>query len=112
MGRKRFVPPGDVIADTGSIWFSGMNRRATPLKLLFVHAAFTWKGEVVRVTSFNDADGTMTACSYVREDGTPADTAEQKWGDKIHHRYTITPKDLREAAAELKAASKAETAAT
>lgn len=36
-------------------------------KRLHIGSRLTWKGVLVTVTSFNDADKTLTACSYKRE---------------------------------------------
>jgi len=87
-GRKRFVWPK---CD------EPRSRAVSRLNLLYVDREFPWNGETVSVTSFNDEDGTLTACSY---------TGGKRFThtSKIKHRYTITPADLKVACAELEAA--------
>jgi hypothetical protein len=46
--------------------FIWAERTKTPQRL-YVGAVFTWKGERVTVTSFDDAKKTLTACSYTDE---------------------------------------------
>jgi len=57
------------------------------LKYLFEWARFWWNDELVEVTSFNDDEGYLIACSYHR-------SSKPGGRKKVKHRYTITPADL------------------
>jgi hypothetical protein len=61
---------------------------------LIVGAEFFWKGERVKVGSFNDAKGCFFANSITRDveqENCPICRNITKWPkDKILHRYTIT----------------------
>lgn len=84
-GRKPFIVSGaSVHANYGG------GRMGEGISRLVEGAEFSWNGEKVKVTSFNDEAGSFVACSYV-------------WGkgkypkQKLLHRYTITHADLKEA---------------
>lgn len=69
---------------------------------LVVGARFTWSGEKVVVTSFNDEKGHMVAQSYTQEESVSCDTCghQTTWPrPKTMHRYTITHEDLKKAKA-------------
>jgi hypothetical protein len=76
------------------------------LARLFVGAKFTWHGEKVTVTSFNDTKGSFTACSYKCEE--PKEQCDKcgnttTWPcEKLKSRYTITHNDIRKAKAATK----------
>ena len=75
-GRDPFIAD-EVRTDGGS-------RQRERLALGF---SFPWQGEEVKVTSFSD-DGTyLTACSYRPH--------EDRYSNKVLHRYTITAADIR-----------------
>ena len=63
---------------------TGVNRQDCRL---CVGCRFMWNQELVTLTSFNDKDGTIVACSY-KQDGKPDRTVE--------HVYKITHKHLKE----------------
>ncbi len=60
--------------------FIWAERTKTPSRLC-VGSQFTWKGERVTVTSFDDKKKTLTACSYVRDDDR---RGEQQVGDRCY----------------------------
>ena len=79
------------------------------LPRLTVGCEFQWKNEIVKITSFNDANASFTAQSYAwnksedcKECGHPLVYPKQK----IVHRYTITHDDLKAAKKEKKMESK------
>ena len=64
---------------------------------LAVNSTFTWRGERVAVTSFNDKKGELIACSYK-----PREKDERGYligSLKIKHVYKLTHKDLKRAKA-------------
>ena len=65
---------------------------------LTVGCEFSWKGEKVTVTSFNDEKKYLVAQSYTRGEGKDCKYCHHtvEWAkDKILHRYTITHDDLK-----------------
>lgn len=95
-GRKPFIIKGaSITTHTGDGPCGG------GLSRLIVGARFPWAGGAATVTSFNDKDGTLIACSY-RRDGEskvcPACTHTISWPkDVLINRYTLTPADLKAA---------------
>lgn len=60
---------------------------------LVVGAQFTWKGERVTLSSFNDENGSFTALSHTRTEGVNCDGCggmKVYSVEKIKHRFTIT----------------------
>lgn len=87
-------------------WGGGDSGTVNPARLT-VGCGFSWKGEEVKVTSFNDKKGYLVATSYTRENNEDCETCghTQTWGkEKILHRHTITHEDLKAERARLKAA--------
>lgn len=81
-GRKRFVWPRKKSV--------GITQKfESKLDLLHFNRVFTWNDELVRVTSFNDEEGTVTVCSYR--------SSMADYNAKILHRYTLVPGDLKAA---------------
>lgn len=74
-GRRRFTVPKD---------------KQAKLDLLYENREFTWKGERVTVTSFDDEAGTVTVCSYTGGGRFVRDS-------KVKRRYTLTATELRDA---------------
>lgn len=58
----------------------------TPARL-YVGAKFTWNNQTVEVTSFNDANGSLTACAYAKKEEYPRRPIK---------RYTITHSEMME----------------
>lgn len=96
--RKRFRwtqprPPGHWSASlpgsSDGHWVSHVDelRRRRSLDLLYVGAMFTWEGEDLTVTSFDDHRDVMIACSY-----------KDETRREVKHRHEITPAQLRAAA--------------
>lgn len=102
-GRKPFI-----VKDATLHCNYGGGRMGGGLPRLVVGAEFAWSNEVVKVTSFNDEDASLTACSYKYS----AETVCEKCRnivvyrkESIKNRYRITHFDI-------KAANKAKKAVT
>ncbi len=68
--------------------FSNHATQAKSAGRLVMHTRFTWQGEKVKVTSFNDKESSLIACAYhPRKD--------DDYSDKIKKRFKITAKDFR-----------------
>lgn len=79
-------------------WGGGGQGINNPARLT-IGCEFSWKGETIRVTSFNDAKGYLTAQSYQWIDGKECSECEQelpceRGESKPLHRFTITHDDL------------------
>jgi hypothetical protein len=62
------------------------------------HAEFHWKGELVRITSFNDEKGYLVAQSYTQAEGEDCEACGNRKTypeKKILHRYQITHADFK-----------------
>jgi hypothetical protein len=87
--RKPFI-----VDNVSQSWVGNYNFTERTRGRLAVYARFSWKGERVTVTSFNDKQGYVVACSY-------KDHKRDKDGYftgalKVKHLYKITHKDLHE----------------
>lgn len=99
-GRKPFIIEGASISSRDT--YRGDGPMGEGLARIVIGAEFKWKGETAKVTSFNDAKLSFTACSYTR---TPYTTCRaQGCGvitggghETLKHRYTITHADILEA---------------
>lgn len=78
LGRKPFISKPSAIRHYREI--------RNPPRLI-IGAWFTWEGEPVKVTSFDDKAGTITACSY---------TNLRLATKQIKRRLILTPADLKE----------------
>ena len=93
VGRKPFIWKG---IDYGGT--RGFNVHRTVSKTqgrLIEDVWFTWQGEQVKVTSFNDEKGTLVACAYHPD-------PEGYEPSKIRRRFTISHKDFKEEKRKLK----------
>lgn len=104
LGRHPFIADDVELRGGGFKHRDGRRQRGR----LATGAEFTWRGERVAVTSFDDASGVLTACSY-------AETEPPKFCPtcklcrasavrKIRHRFTISPADIKADRAERKKA--------
>lgn len=96
LGRKAFIIPG-----ARKHINTGDGPAGNGLPRLFLGAEFAWNGERVRVTSFNDEEKTLTACSY-KLDGEKKSCKkcghQVTWPrEKVLHRYTISHADIKAA---------------
>lgn len=96
-GRKPFI-----VKDSSIHVNTGDGPAGNGLVRLVVGAQFQWKGERVTVTSFNDRNGTVLACTYKPRTAPKAckKCHQQDWSTasrgpvKIAKRFTISHKDL------------------
>jgi hypothetical protein len=65
---------------------------------LVLWAKFHWNGDLVKVTSFNDAEQFLIACAYYPK--------EENKPERIRKRYTITAEDFKTAIKKIKDAKK------
>jgi hypothetical protein len=109
LGREPFIADDvDVrrVGDRSSYGHRAYTRKRCRLAVGF---KFTWRGEAVTVTSFNDEAGTLTACAY--EVVEPRKLCESCCRyvtgstTKVSRRFTISPADIRAERAERKAAA-------
>lgn len=88
----------------------GGGRMGESLARLVEGAEFVWNGERVKVSSFNDKNGSFTACSYTYEPGVNCEKCNRLTAypeSKLLHRYTITHAMLAEEKKRTKADKKA-----
>lgn len=93
LGRKPFIVKGASIST-----HTGDGPCGQGLARLIMGAQFTWNGECVTVTSFNDETGSFTVCSYTRTQSESCPKCRNliKYSkDVLLHRFTLRHGDLR-----------------
>ncbi len=87
---ERYLSREPIIADNVAV--RGCRTRIRKRGRLCVRAEFMWKGERVRVTSFNK-DGHAVCCSY---------KIPREYPEKIARRFIVSPDDVKQERREMK----------